>query len=77
MARRSDSLAVYERQKDKRTASGDGLLAHIHNAELQAHRDGFHVTAHALNAAKNCLGWEIAGEIELAGMAARGERPGK
>lgn len=55
-------------------ASGSGLLAHIEAAERQAHRDGFHVTAHALNRAKNACGWEIAGDVERAGKAARDER---
>lgn len=59
----------------KRNADGSGLLSHIEAAERQAHADGFHVTAHALNRAKNALGWEMAGEIELAGKASRDERP--
>lgn len=54
-----------------KTAHGSGLLAHIEAAEQQAHRDGFHVTAHALNRAKNALGWEIAGDVEQAGRASR------
>lgn len=57
-----------------RRADGSGLLAHIEAAEHQAHRDGFHVTAHALNRAKNACGWEIAGNVEQAGRAARDER---
>lgn len=40
----------------------DGLLQHIENAERQARRDGFHVTAHALNVAKKVCGRES--EIE-------------
>ena len=55
-------------------ASGSGLLAHIEAAEQQAHRDGFHVTAHALNRAKNACGWEIAGDTVRAGKAVRDER---
>jgi hypothetical protein len=58
----------------ERRAHGSGLLAAIDAAERQAHRDGFHVTAHALNRAKNACGWEIAGNIEQAGRAARDER---
>lgn len=57
-----------------RSAHGSGLLEYIAAAEQQAHRDGFHVTAHALNRAKNACGWEIAGDVERAGEAARGER---
>lgn len=55
----------------KNRANGSGLLAHIEAAEQQAHRDGFHVTAQALNRAKNACGWEIAGNVEQAGKAAR------
>lgn len=55
----------------KCNAHGSGLIQHIQNAETQAHRDGFHVTAHALNRAKNALGWEMQGEIEEAGKASR------
>lgn len=58
-------------------ASGHGLLAHIEAAERRAHQDGFHVTAHALNRAKNALGWEMAGDVEQAGRASRDERPGR
>lgn len=55
--------------------NGSGLLQHIQDAETQAHRDGFHVTAHTLNRAKNALGWELAGNIDMAGKASRDERP--
>lgn len=61
----------------KKTASGHGLLQHIQDAETQAHRDGFHVTAHALNRAKNALGWEMAGDVKQAGAASRDERPAR
>lgn len=54
----------------KRNAHGSGLLAHIEAAEQQANRDGFHITAHALNRAKNVLGWEMAGEPDNAARAA-------
>lgn len=74
MAHRENSLAKYERQKDARMAHGSGLVAHIQNAETQAHRDGFHVTAHALNRAKNALGYEMAGDVLQAGRASRDER---
>lgn len=58
-----------------RNAHGSGLLAHIEAAEQQAHRDGFHYTAQALNQAKNALGWEMAGNDEAAALAIRGQRP--
>lgn len=50
------------------------LVAKIEAAEQQAHKQGLHVTAHALNRAKNALGWEVAGNIEQAGRASRNER---
>jgi hypothetical protein len=62
------------RNARQRNAHGSGLLAHIEAAERQAHRDGFHVTAHALNRAKNACGWEMAGDIEQAGKASRDDR---
>lgn len=49
------------------------LLQELQEIETRAHRLGLHVTAHALNRAKNALGWEIAGNVEEAGKAARGE----
>lgn len=52
------------------------ILSEIQRLENECHQVGMTVTAHALNHAKNALGWETAGETELAGMAARGERPG-
>jgi hypothetical protein len=55
----------------KRAVSGDGLLAHIQSAETQAHRDGFVLTARALNRARNVFWWEMAGEPEQAAKAAR------
>lgn len=58
----------------KKLAHGSDLLSHIEAAERQAHADGFHVTAHALNRAKNALGWEMAGDVEQAGKAARNDR---
>jgi len=51
------------------------LLTRIGNAEIDAHRLGFHVAGHALNRAKNALGWELAGDVEQAGKAGRDERP--
>lgn len=60
-----------------KAAHGNALLATLEAAEQTAHRNGFHVTAHALNRAKNALGWEIAGEVERAGEAARGQHPAR
>lgn len=47
------------------------LLAEIELCEGRAHKCGAFVTAHALNRAKNALGWEIAGDVEQAGRASR------
>jgi hypothetical protein len=49
------------------------LVQQIQELESQAHHLGVHVTGHALNRAKNALGWEISGDIEEAGRASRGE----
>lgn len=45
------------------------LIQDIQTLESFAHASGLHVTAHALNRAKNALGWEIAGDVEQAGKA--------
>lgn len=58
--------------KDKKAA--DMMIRDIQALESRAHRLGLHVTAHALNNAKNAIGWELAGNIEAAGMAARNDR---
>ncbi len=52
----------------------DNLLDEIQACEDRAHKLGLHVTGHALNRAKNALGWELAGDIEKAGKASRDER---
>lgn len=49
------------------------LLGDIQALESRCHRLGVHVTAHAMNRAKNALGWEMAGDIEQAGKAAFAE----
>lgn len=35
------------------------LVAAIQSAECEAHALGLHRTGHALNAAKNCAGWDL------------------
>lgn len=50
------------------------LLLAVQTTENEAHAIGLHVAGHALNAAKNAIGWEIAGNIPKAAEAARGER---
>jgi hypothetical protein len=51
------------------------LLLNIQNLESEAHQLDLHVTGHALNCAKNALGWEMADDIVRAGMAAHNMRP--
>lgn len=51
------------------------LINEIQDLEHRAHSIGLHVTARALNNAKNAAGWEIAGDVLAAGKAARGVRP--
>jgi hypothetical protein len=42
----------------------EGLIGDLQLLEGRAHRLGMHVTAHALNRAKNAAGWELAGDVE-------------
>lgn len=53
------------------------LLGDIQALESQAHRLGMHYTALCLNRTKNACGWELAGDVHQAAMAARGKRPGE
>lgn len=69
------SLAEAERQEQ--ALQRRILLEDIQLLETRAHHLGLTVTGHALNNAKNAAGWEMAGNIELAGKAARGERSGE
>ena len=55
-------------------AHGKALLATLEAAEQTAHRNGFHVTAHAINRAKNALGWELAGNQREAAKASLDDR---
>lgn len=50
-------------------AAQDMLVQELQGLESRAHGMGLHVTGHALNRAKNALGWEIAGDIKQAGKA--------
>lgn len=47
------------------------LIQVVQDAESRAHKLGLHVTGHALNRAKNALGWEIAGNIDQAATTAK------
>jgi hypothetical protein len=51
------------------------LLSEIEALEQEANRIGAYVTARTLNQAKNALGWEMAGDVLMAGKISRGERP--
>jgi hypothetical protein len=50
------------------------MVQEIQELETRAHGLGMHVTGQALNRAKNALGWEMAGDMEQAGKAARDDR---
>lgn len=63
----------FDRKNRSHNEAGYKLIAAIQAAESEAHRLGLHCTGHALNNAKNAIGWEIAGNIEAAGMAARND----
>lgn len=75
MHKRAAAAQVKDRRKQ--TASGQAIAATIQALELRAHRAGLTVTAHALNNAKNAIGWEMAGDLLSAGRASRGERKGE
>lgn len=45
--------------------------------EMRAHSARLTVTGHAINNAKNAAGWELAGDVVMAGKASRGERAGE
>jgi len=62
---RADKLAINK-------AGQQNLIQEIQDIESRAHSLGMHVTGHALNRAKNALGWEIQGKIVEADAAARG-----
>ena len=55
-------------------AGQQNLLQDLQEIESRAHHLGLHVTAHALNRAKNACGWELAGDTEMAEKASRDER---
>jgi hypothetical protein len=52
------------------------IIATVQDLETRAHAAGLHVTGHALNNAKNTVGWESAGNVIAAGLASRGRRVG-
>lgn len=51
------------------------IVAALQSLQDRAHKAGLTMIAHGINNAINCAGWAMAGDIELAGLAARGERP--
>lgn len=58
-----------------RVAGRQNMIQDVEELEQRAHHLGMHVTARALNNAKNALGWEMAGDLISAGKAAEGKRP--
>ena len=50
------------------------LCTDLDRMEGEARHAGLYITARALNNAKNAAGWETAGNLIVAGAAARGER---
>lgn len=53
------------------------IVDELQTLETRAHQAGLTVTGHAINNAKNAAGWELAGNVEMAGKASRGERVGE
>lgn len=58
----------------KLTAEMNAIVADIQSLESRAHKVGLTITGHALNNAKNTVGWEIAGNTDRATKAAKGDR---
>lgn len=50
------------------------LVNDIQALESRAHRLGLQVAGHTLNRAKNAVGWEMAGDVVQAGLAANSTR---
>lgn len=53
------------------------LIQEIQEIEDRAMRLGFPITARGLNQAKNGLGWEISGNLDMAAKAIVGKRAGE
>lgn len=68
MARARIGLAPGLRKFD---AARRRVLMALECVEQDAHRCSLHVTAHAINRAKNAAGWEMAGDLERAAEALR------
>lgn len=45
------------------------IIADVQRLEVAASKIGLHITARALNNAKNAAGWEAAGNVEKAASA--------
>lgn len=59
----------------RQLALRQNLATQLGTLTAKAHELGLHVTGHALHRAVQAVGYEMAGEIEAAGKAARGEQP--
>jgi hypothetical protein len=55
-------------------AAQQGMIEEIQELEIRAHNLGMHITARALNEAKNALGYELARDHKQAVLASRGQR---
>ena len=61
----------------KQNIEAHAIINELQALEMRTHRAGLTVTGHAINNAKNSAGWELAGNVKVAGMASRGERVGE
>lgn len=61
----------------KQNIEAHEIINELQALETRAHAAGLTVTGHAINNAKNAAGWERAGDIVMAGKAARGKRAGE
>jgi hypothetical protein len=61
--------SVTKREISLKNRADQQMIRDIQTLESFAHARGLHVTAHALNRAKNALGWEVAGDVEQAAKA--------
>lgn len=61
----------------KQNIEAHAIINDLQALEMRAHQAGLTVTGHAINNAKNTAGWEMAGNVVMAGKASRGERAGE
>lgn len=61
----------------KQNIEAHEIINELQALETRAHSAGLTVTGSAINNAKNAAGWELAGDVVMAGKASRGERAGE